>query len=609
MAPARIPRTEARSSALVFLLTVALVVTILAKAQAVLQPLALALFLAFVLTPVVKALERLRLPRFLAVLLTLLLSLGAMSAFGYVLAHQFTDLSEQLREYSTSMRHKVASLKLSEGGPFDSLEKTVNKVTEDLRDKVTDLKEATPVRMIPRELSPEERFRETVAPVVEPLATVVIVFVLVLFILSKREDLRDRIVSLAGRRRVTVATRTMDETVQRISSFLLAQLIINVGFGTVVATGLYFIGVPYAFLWGFVATVLRFVPYVGSTISMVMPALLAFARFPGWAQMLETVALFIGTDMLTAYGVEPLLIGHRTGVSSLALLVSTVFWTWLWGPMGLLLATPITVCMAVLGRQIPGLQVLSILLGEETTLETEVSFYQRLLARDDDEASVIAEKQRTSLGATGVMDQMLLPTLTLAARDLRRQEISLDDATFVLNSTREVMRQLVDHSGRDTEQASALPPSTTILGIAAKSIADEVLLEMLTGMLDTLGTQSTLLPSTTLAGEAVEQVRTRAPSLVCIAALPPGGATHARYLCRRLRAEVPGVRILILRPTPPDIDLDAAPDPVSVALRECGADAVATTLSEAHLEARALLALPTAPPLPVPFGASAPRVV
>ena len=280
------------------------------------------------------------------------------------------------------------------------------------------------VLVIPSEPTDVERFWEMVEPIFEPLARVGIVLVLTIFMLIQREDLRNRFIRLVGQGRMTLTTQTMDEAGQRISRFLLTQSVINAGFGLIVATALFWIGVPYAILWGVTAALLRFVPYVGSLLAMLLPTALAFVLFDGWSRTLATLGLFLSLDAVTANVIEPLLIGRHTGVSSLALLVSALFWTWLWGPVGLILSTPLTVCLAVLGKHVPRLEFLAVLLGDEPALETDISFYQRLLAGDEDEASEIVEQQLQTTSREQVFDEMLVPTLLLAERDRVREAIS-----------------------------------------------------------------------------------------------------------------------------------------------------------------------------------------
>lgn len=333
------------------LLAVVLVTALLWAAKAVLLPLALGIILAFTLTPLLRMFDRIRLPRFLGVALTMVLALGAVGGVGYVIVDQFADLSTQVTRYTSSMRRKAADLRMGNDAALRKFTRTVERVTEQLDNNAADLRIAQPVRVIPARQTPAQRLQEAVSTIFEPVASAIIVLVLVAFMLGQREDLRDRLLRLSGADNVTRTTRLMDEAANRVSRFLVAQTLINICLGALVAGGLYWIGVPYAALWGGLTAVLRFVPYVGTLLSALLPASLAFAIFPGWVETLQTLTMFFVLDMVTGYFIEPMLIGQRTGVSSFALLVSALFWIWVWGPVGLLLSTPLTVCIAVLGAR------------------------------------------------------------------------------------------------------------------------------------------------------------------------------------------------------------------------------------------------------------------
>jgi predicted PurR-regulated permease PerM/methylmalonyl-CoA mutase cobalamin-binding subunit len=576
----------------------ALIAVVLSVARAVVVPLALAVLLAFVLTPAAERLERWRVRRALAVALVMALALGAVGGFGYVLGLQFVDLSARLADYSGSVRGKVAGLRGAGGGTLDRLQQTVDTVSEALEDQVADTRGAArPVRVVPSDPTPVERFQATVAPVLEPLAMAGIVVILVAFMLAQRDDLRNRLIRLVGKGRLTLTTRTLDEVGQRVSRFLVTQLLINAGFGALVTAGLAAIGVPYALLWGALTVVLRFVPYIGSAIALVLPALLAFAVFPGWRETLLTVALFLALDVLAAYVVEPLVVGHRTGVSSMALLVSALFWTWLWGPAGLLLSTPITVCLAVLGRHVRELEFLGILLGDEPALETDVSFYQRLVAGDEDEAGEIVERQLATHPVEDVFDRVIVPALALAERDRLRREIADDDYEFVVAAARRIVEAV-----EPPPAGAAGPgdrPRAHVLAVAARADADDLGTEMLARLFAPLACEVERVGSAALASELIERAGTSAPDLVCLLALPPGGVAHARYALKRLRSRFAAMRLVVVRPGAGDLaDTEAA------RLREAGADEVVSSLTAARTFATALLASALVRPAPTTGDAS-----
>jgi hypothetical protein len=292
------------------------------------------------------------------------------------------------------------------------------------------------------------------------------------------------------------------------------------------------------------------------------------------------MGLFVGMDVVTGYAIEPLLIGRRAGVSSIALLISALFWTWLWGPMGLVLATPLTVSLAVLGRQIPSLQFLAVLLGDDQVIGTEISFYQRLLARDEDEAGEIAQAQQAALGPTGVMDQIIIPTLVLAARDLGRKEITPEDENFIVTWSRDIFEHLL----RGVSKVGVSSPIRA-LGIAAHRSESELLLEMLAVVMAPEHGLLEVLPATAALAEVIARVKRVSPEVVCIAALPPEGGPYARQLCHWLKAHFPKMTVVAFRPNEPGVD----PTRAAKRLQEAGADLVVATLAEASAEMSRLL--------------------
>jgi predicted PurR-regulated permease PerM len=502
-------------SLLAKLATATLIVVILSRARPVLMPIAFAAVSAFILTSPMTWLRR-RISRIPALVLVMLLAVGTVGSAGYVLATQLNDLTTQLGKYTESMRRKVAALRDSGDGPVARVEVMVARITEGVEKKVHPDKVS--VQMVPAKISPAAHMWSVIDPLAGPLITGLFVLVLCTFMLGQRDDLRNRLISLAGTGNVTLTTRTLDEGTHRITRYLLDQTMINAAFGVVIGVGLYFIGIPYAALWGAMAGLARFVPYVGAIASMLAPAALAFAIFPGWTRTIMTMGLFLGMDLVTGYVIEPLLIGRRTGVSSIALLISALFWTWLWGPMGLVLATPLTVSLAVLGRHVPGLEFLAVLLGDDQVIGTEITFYQRLLARDEDQAGEIAQAQQAELGPTGVMDQIIIPTLVLAARDLGRKEITREDETFIATWSRDIFEHLL-------QQVSKVAGGSPVraLGIAAHRTESELLLEMLAVTMAPAHGKLDILPPSTDFSEIIARVEQLSPEVVCVAALPPEG--------------------------------------------------------------------------------------
>lgn len=563
----------------VSLLTIVLIVAILWTAKAILLPLALGVILAFTMTPLVRWFDRMRFPRALGVALTMMLALGSVGGIGYVVFEQFAELSAEVTKYTSSMRRKVADLRFQDNATFSQFSRTVDRVTEQLDENAKELRVAQPVRVVPPRATPAQRLQDAVHSVFEPIASAVIVLVLVAFMLGQREDLRDRFIRLIGPESVTLTTRLMDEAAQRVSRFLVAQTLINLAFGAIVTIGLYWIGVPYAALWGGLTAVLRFVPYVGSILSALIPATLAFATFPGWSETLQTLALFLTLDLIAAYFVEPVVLGHRTGVSSFALLISALFWIWVWGPVGLILATPLTVCVAVLGRHVRSLRFLSIIFADEPALSPHVRFYQRLLARDEDEAASLVERKSAELGPVGVFDHVLLPTLALLIQHRTQEEITNEDAEFVMDVVSETV-QLVSPPRTD------VPDTPRIVGLAARTPVDQLALDMLAAAINAECME--LIPENLTPERAIRAVLEKPPKLVCIAVISPTRGSEVRNYCRRLRAQAPNTKVLVFRPT----QIESDPARSIERIKESGADCVATSMQEAIEGVNGLLGAP-----------------
>lgn len=560
----------------VSLLTLVLVVGILYTGKAVLLPLALGIVLAFILTPLVRVFDRMRLPRFAGVALTVLIAFSVVGGMSYVVFDQFAELSTEITQYTSSMRRKVGQLRLGNDAALRQFTRTMDRVTEQFYND-PDERNAEPVRVVPQKVSPMVRLREATTAVFEPLASAFIVFVLVTFLLGQREDLRERFIRLIGAGNVTLTTRLMNEAAYRVSQFLLWQTLVNITFGACIALGLYWIGVPYAALWGGITAVLRFVPYVGTVLSALMPATLAFATFPGWAETFQTLALFLCLDLVTAYFVEPVVFGYRTGVSSFALLVSALFWIWVWGPAGLLLATPLTVCIAVLGRHVRSLRVLAVIFADEPALTPHVRFYQRLLARDEDEAGALVNRKLQESGPIEVIDQMLMPTVTLVLQHRDQNEITDDDESFVLDVVAETLQQM-------PETANATRPAACIVGLAAPTMADLLMLEMLR---TAYGREhiAPMAPQLTTEEALLIAIRQK-PRMICLVGSATTRGSELRNYCRRIRSALPDTKIIVLRP-----QLTDDQTPLSTErFKEAGADCLALGTKDAVAGIEKLLA-------------------
>jgi len=563
-----------------------IVVAALYFAREVLLPLALAILLSFLLTPLVARLEKWRLGRIPSVVIVTGVGFALAATLGYVLLLQAYEVANQLPQYKDNIVAKAESLQGGQSGMVrkvsDAIEEVRRRVwrqppkagADELQGSsanptpaeglVANLEDPDslpdePPRPVPvevvDELSAQQIAQNVLGPVVSPLATAGLVVIFTVFMLIERENLRNRVIHLIGPRQLNVTTQALDDAAHRVSRYLLMQLFVNSAYGLVIAVGLFFIGLPNAFLWGVLTVVLRFVPYIGPWIAASLPIALSLAVFEGWTQPLLVLALFIVNELISNNVLEPWLYGSSTGISTMGILVSAVFWTWLWGPVGLVMATPLTVCLIVIGRYVPQLSFLNTLLSDQEVLPPEARFYQRLLALDPEEATDVAEEYLQDHSLESLYDQVLLPALSMAERDRHQGELDEAKQRFVLQA----MRELVDDLGAKARQAAeradsggagTLPraadlPEPSVLCLPARDEADEIAGAMLGQLLAAKGIRVVLLSAQSLAGEMLEQVSERAAGVVCVSALPPLAATHARYLCKRLRPNAPAAKIVV----------------------------------------------------------------
>jgi predicted PurR-regulated permease PerM len=569
--------------------TAVLITAVLYWARVVLIPLALATLLAFLLGPLVTALQRRGLARSVAVVVVVALAFSALAGIAWVLVVQITGLANDLPLYRDTIKEKLADARsLGRDTAFGRVQRLLDDVLGEIR-REEPVRERTdePVAVV---VQPDRQaYARELLQWAEPLVTFGIVLALTLFMLVRRGELRDRLIRLGGFGRVPVTTRALDEAAERITHYLVVQVAINGSFGVAVGVGLALIGLPYAVLWGFLAGILRFVPYVGAWLSALMPLALSLAVFPSWSQSLLVAGLFLVLEPLIFLVIEPLLYGTSAGVSEVALLVAVAFWTWLWGPVGLVLATPLTVCLVVLGRHVPELELMAVLLGDEPVLEPHLAFYQRLLAGDQDDAAEIVEAYATAYGVERVPDDVLLPALRAVRRDLDRGRLADEDAQLVITATREIVE------GLDTLTAAgpASEPGVFdeacgrlgLLGCPARDELDHLGLTMLGELLGT-GCRLDVVSPHLLTAEMVAIAAERRPAIVCVAALPPGGMAHARHLLKRLRRELPDSRILVGR-----WGRNGPPAETRAALVDAGADEVGMSLLETRDQIRQLLPL------------------
>jgi AI-2E family transporter/B12 binding protein len=412
----------------------------------------------------------------------------------------------------------------------------------------------------------------------------------VIFMLLERLQLRDRLIRLIGLGRIATTTKAMDEAGQRITHYLTMQTLINGTFGLGVTLGALLIGLPYAFLWGFLAAVLRFIPYVGPWAAALIVSLAGLAVFDGWVQPVLIAGLFIALEVFTNLVLETYLYSQSAGVSQVGLLVAVAFWTWVWGPIGLALATPLTVCLVVLAKYVPGLEIVGVLMSDEPVMGPARSYYQRLVARDETEAAELVQDYVMSHPGQDIYDEVFVPALNHAQRDHARGRITDVDAHFVGRTTRQLVEEL------DLPQPPAEPtlrPATHILGVPAHEDADEVALLMLRHRLDPSRFSVDVASPDLLVSEAIAVVEARAPAAVLIGALAGAGhALHLRYLCKRVRARFPDLPIVVGW-----WGADGGDEAARDAMVAAGADRVTVTIADACAQLQELALLRRAPAL------------
>ena len=586
------------------------VVTCLYWARTVFIPVALAVFLTFLLAPLVAALQRRGLRRLLSVIVVVMLAGTLLGGSVWLVSAQVTSLAGEVPKYTENIKDKVKSLRhLGRGTITSRLETMMQRITEEWNLPAGSLEGAAGDKpAIPASEKPTAVFLQPESPtwlarlpalltsLLETLGSLALALVLVVFMLLKREDLRNRLIRLAGHGQIAVMTKAFDDAGQRISRFLLMQLIVNATVGLSVGIGLLAIGVQYALLWGFLVVVFRYIPYIGVLIAALPPIMLSLAMFEGWVQPLLVIGLFLVIELFANNVAEPRLYGRSIGVSEVALLVAAAFWAFLWGPIGLILSSPLTVCLVVLGKHVPQLKFLDVLLGDEPPLDAHITFYQRLLARDQDEATQLVLGQAKASSPEQVYDDFLVPALNYAKRDRERDDLTESDEQFVLQATQEILEDLGERREVVTQAEEAIhaedrgnasaPVPLRVLACPARDQADRLALEMLRQLLDPAKWEVEVAAVETLTAELVAQMAEQMPALVCIGALPPGGLAHTRYLCKKLRARFPEVKIVVGR-----WGLASGVEEDREQLRDAGADLTATTILETRSQLTSLLSI------------------
>jgi predicted PurR-regulated permease PerM len=578
------PAATPPTSALLGLAVGVVVVASLYVGREVLVPITLAALLAFVLAPAVRLLRAARLGRAPSVLIAVLAAVGVIVMLGGAIGLQVASLASDLPHYRATIVHKVGAV---EGFAAKGMTMLLRSYANGVRASappvpVADLSgqpivKALPVQVQEASPTPFAVAQRVLAPVVGPISTVGIIFIVAIFLLLQQEDLRDRMIRLFGSGDLHRTTAAIDDAASRLSRYFLTQLAVNAGFGVVIGGGLALIGVPSPVLWGVIATMLRFVPYVGSPIAAILPILLAAAVDPGWTMAITTAALYAVVELVVGQAVEPLLYGSSTGLSPFAVIVAAIFWSWLWGPIGLILSTPITLCLVVLGRHVQRLEFLDVLLGDRPALSPVESFYQRMLAGDPDEAQAHAETLLRDRTLSSYYDDVALRGLLLATADAERGVLDLERMDAMASAMDGLIEELASYddiepaeparhdTGLDPATPERRPPQrpppdravpdallpawrdgTPVLCVAGRGPLDETASRMLAQLLGKHGIGARVSPHSAASRAGIATLDCEGVAMICITRLFVGGTpSNLRYLVARLRRQVPGVPVLV----------------------------------------------------------------
>ncbi|MEA2909649.1 MAG: hypothetical protein QOJ15_1730 [Bradyrhizobium sp.] len=584
-------------SAVASAILAALFIAALYFGREIFVPIALAILLSFVLAPLVGLLQRGRIPRGFAVVSVVVLAFMIIFGLGTLIANQLTQLAGDLPVYQSTMREKIKSVRgaTASSGTLEraadmlqELSRELDKPKEDKSfrgsfDRLGSVNTAgsmTPVPVEVRQPDPGalENLRTLIAPLLNPLATTGIIIIFVIFILIQREDLRNRLIRLAGSHDLQRTTAALDDAATRLSRLFLAQLMINATFGVIIGVGLSFIGVPSAILWGILAGVLRFVPYIGSAISAAFPLALAVAVDPGWSMLAWTLALFLGVGPVVSQVIEPLAYGQSTGLSPVAIVVSATFWTALWGPIGLVLATPLTVCLVVLGRHVERLEFLDVIFGDRPALSPSEMFYQRMLAGDPTEAAGKAEEFLKEKSLSSYFDEVALKGLQLAQIDAKRGTLDQARMTKIRDAVTEFASDLstqddsipdVASPTMDAESAAAVEAvpdaaissnlpvvqkadlplnwqgESPVLCMAGRTPLDEAAAVLFAQLSNAHGLAARVQPADALSTTNIVRLETAGVAIVCLSYLDASSPAHMRYSVRRLRRKLPKAPIML----------------------------------------------------------------
>lgn len=551
-------------------------------AREVLIPLAFALVLSLIWTPPVNWLQKLHFRRAPAVLVVVVLSLGVAGDVGWIILNQLIAVVNELPNYQQNIRNKMTSLRSSGKGSLGQAAESVERLGKELatapasgsapalgpsarlendRNRTTTRSQPAgpvPVQVIEKPANTFDYLSDLARRFVRPLGITGIVLIFSVFLLIERQDVRNRLLRLVGLGQLNVMTQALDDAGQRVSRYLLLQFAVNAGFGLTIGIGLYFIGLPYAALWGTVAGVLRIVPYVGTLIAGSLPLLLSIAVFDTWRAPVLVFVLFAALELVIGNWVEPRLYGAHTGVSSLAILVTTVFWTILWGPAGLILSMPLTVCVVVLGRYVPQVSFLHILLGDEPVLTVETQVYQRLLAMDREEARDVADVFLKQQSLLELYDRVFVPALTMAEQHRHKGALDETRERYIFLSVKEMIVEYWNYAPEPTapsaenDGTAGAPLETArptfngrVFCIPAIDEADEITASMLAQLLERNGVPAIAFPIGETINSMFTHLEPQPQDVICLSTLPPFAFAQARTSARQLKTKFPNAKVVV----------------------------------------------------------------
>ena len=529
----------------------------------ILVPLAFAVTLALILTPIVNNLVRLHMRRAIAALIVVLVIFGLVAGAAFVIFNQLVQVATELPLYQENIDNKIHAIRSPSKGALGKAAENVQEISKQLsstdtppagerREPEAPPQQATkgnpsnplPVQVVPGPSNALDYIRGVLKSFLAPVGTLCMVLIFTIFLLIEQEDLRSRFFRLAGLHRINIMGQALADATARVSRYLLIQFAVNMGFGVVCGAGLYILGLPYAALWGAVAAIFRLIPYVGSTMAALLPAMLALAVYDSWTRPALVLLIFVVLELIIANALEPWLYGRHTGISALALLVTTVFWTVLWGPAGLVLSTPLTVCLVVLGRYLPQFSFLHILLGDEPPLASDAQLYERLLAMDDHGVRSVVEKHLEQSSLAHLYDSVVVPALAMVERERRKEALDSDREEFIFVTVRELLADLAESASGDARPREIPKPRGRVICLPAVHESDEISAAMLAQLLETSGQPTITVPG----GLRLDHLAHLSPmesDLLVVSAGAPFAFVKTRTLIGQLKRRFPNTKVAL----------------------------------------------------------------